>query len=94
MMLYTQFRQLQEGRKSAHATDVCTIKQTMFALLAMDNYNPTMKHQMGFKNPRCAALNCPADLDLATDLDNEGNLGYVILQYLNSYSLVSGFWRG
>ncbi|KAJ7101121.1 hypothetical protein C8R44DRAFT_888081 [Mycena epipterygia] len=68
-------RALQEGRKSAHATDVNTIKQRMIILLDGHQYNPATKHLMGFKNARCAALNCPADLSIATDLDYRGNPG-------------------
>ncbi|KAJ7116990.1 hypothetical protein C8R44DRAFT_854662 [Mycena epipterygia] len=63
------------GRANAHSTDVHVVKAVMGAFLDGHGYNPNKKHEMGFKNKRCAKLLCPADLDYDADLDYKGNPG-------------------
>jgi hypothetical protein len=48
--------------------------------LAKHDYNPHAKHEMGFRNKRCAQLLTPADLDYDSDLDAQGNPGYAVIQ--------------
>ncbi|KAJ7897396.1 hypothetical protein B0H13DRAFT_2664707 [Mycena leptocephala] len=66
---------IQTGAKAAHSIDVRTIKAHMQQRLAKHDYNPHAKHEMGFRNKRCAQLLTPADLDYDSDLDAQGNPG-------------------
>ncbi|KAJ7481942.1 hypothetical protein FB451DRAFT_1394546 [Mycena latifolia] len=77
---------LQTGGRGAHATDISTVKSAMIRLLNGHGYNPMMKQEMGFRNKRCAKLNCPADLNFEADLDYEGQPG--LLEKLRSGVIV------
>lgn len=61
------------------------VKAVMVNLLQAYGYNPNKKHEMGYKNKRCAQLIGPADLDYDADLDYNKKPGYVICTLIGCY---------
>ncbi|KAJ7085843.1 hypothetical protein C8R43DRAFT_1244937 [Mycena crocata] len=66
-------RAFQKGSKSAHASSVDVIKRYMGEHI--EGYKRNEKNKMGYRNPECARILVPADLDLTTDRDYDNEKG-------------------